>query len=292
MADANSPNPQAPPPAARNAPPNQPPPNPAAVRPDKRESAKTAWVGLALTALMIGGAWLAPGPWNWLIVLAAMAAFMAMLGVFISGNPLGILINHRNLISLSRFQMVLWTLLILSAYFTLALVRVKVWLTHAGQVPDPLAVGIDPHLWALMGISTTSLVGCSLLAGVKKVKEPDPAAVPKAALTLGENAGDLEKNREGILYGNPQVSDARVTDMFQGDEVADTAHIDLPKVQMFFFTLLVVAGYGVAIFNLMARPDAALAGELPKLSDGVIALLGISHAGYLTKKGISQTKTQ
>jgi hypothetical protein len=101
------------------------------------------------------------------LVLVALLLFIILLGGVISSRPLGIFINDRNLVSLSRFQMVMWTVLILSAYFTLAIHRVR------DGTADPLAIGMDWHLWALMGISTTSLVGTPLLLSPKAQKEPD-----------------------------------------------------------------------------------------------------------------------
>lgn len=255
------------------------------------------WSDLSAVVMIIGlivSGWLLPSGWNGVIVAALLCVFLCYLGLRISNRPTGILINQRNLMSLSRFQAVLWTILLLSGYFTMALVRVRAWLREPSSVPDPLAIGIDGHLWALLGISTASLVGSPLLAVTKRTKEPDQAAVTKAAAALGEPAKDLNENREGILYGNPNIRDATFTDMFQGDEVADTAHIDLAKVQMFFFSVVAVICYAVMLFNQIRLGDsnpAALA-EFPKVSDGLIALLGISHAGYLTKKGISQTKVQ
>lgn len=62
------------------------------------------------------------------------------------------------MISLSRFQMLVWTVLVLSAYGTLAV-------TRAAEL-DPLTaldVEIPQTVWVLMGISTTSLVGSPLI---------------------------------------------------------------------------------------------------------------------------------
>jgi len=120
-------------------------------------------------------AWVAPAGWNGAIVLALMSGFMLLLGAHIGKRPLGILVNQRNLMSLSRFQATLWTLVILSGYFTMALMRIK------ANIPDPVAIQIDWHLWVLMGISATSLVGSPLIASMKKAKEPDPAIVTKTA---------------------------------------------------------------------------------------------------------------
>jgi hypothetical protein len=70
--------------------------------------------------------------------------------------------------------------------------------------------------------------------------------------------------------------------MFKGDEVTDCSQLDLGKIQMFYFTLVLVLAYGVQLGSLF------LAGQffesMPVLDSGMVALLGISHAGYLGNK--------
>jgi hypothetical protein len=256
---------------------------------------KFLWLaGMLIIAATLAAGWLAPPGWNCVLILTFLAVFMWVIGAGICGRPLGILINHRNLMSLSRFQTVLWTLILLSGYLTMALVRIRAWLANPASVPDPLAIQIEGHLWALVGISTASLVGSPLLASTKKAKQPDQMVVANTANTLGRSVQEVNAAREGTLYGNPTIADASLADMFQGDELADTAHIDLAKVQMFFFTIVAVACYAVMLFNQIRKgnSDPANLAEFPKVSDGLVALLAISHAGYLTKKGIDQTKQQ
>ena len=83
-----------------------------------------------------------------------MIAFMIVLGLKICGRFAGILINDRNLMSLSRFQTILWMVLILSAFLTAAIERI-----HLAGTADALAIALDEKLWMLLGISTASLVG-------------------------------------------------------------------------------------------------------------------------------------
>lgn len=56
--------------------------------------------------------------------------------------------------------------------------------------------------------------------------------------------------------------------MFEGDEVGNTAYIDLAKVQMFFFTIVAVLSYGVNLFNwIVTKPPSELS-AFPVLSGG------------------------
>src|SRR5260221_9330682 len=101
----------------------------------------------------------------WAIVAVSMIAFMLILGGLVTKHPFGILVNERNLMSLSRFQMVLWTVIILSAYLVIVIGRIR------NGTPDAVNVVIDWHLLALLGISTTSLIGSPLIGGAKANQE-------------------------------------------------------------------------------------------------------------------------
>jgi hypothetical protein len=256
----------------------------------------TAFILILLTALMLPAAWYLPPRWSYLAVIGLMLLFMVTLGIRISGRPAGILISERNLISLARFQMVLWTLIILSAYLTAALGRIK-----GGSIADALAIGLDEKLWGLLGISTASLIGSPLIQGTKKAQNPKAGEVAKtetalAAKGVTETRADITNNAQGVLYANAEIKDAAFSDMFEGDEVGNTAYVDMAKVQMFFFTVVAALSYGMTLFQwiaakqfLPADPQAQAA--FPLVSGGLIAILGISHAGFLVNKSTTHTPT-
>ena len=56
----------------------------------------------------------------WILVISLFTAFLAVIGVFVSGRAMGLLINSKNRMSLSTFQTILWTVVLLSAFFTVA----------------------------------------------------------------------------------------------------------------------------------------------------------------------------
>lgn len=254
----------------------------------------TAVILILLTALMVPAAWFLPPAWNFIALMVLMLLFMITLGVRISGRPAGILINERNLISLSRFQLVMWTIIILSAYLTAAIGRI-----HGGAIGDALAIGLDPKLWALLGISTTSLIGTPLLQSTKKAQNPDPKEVAKTETALAAK-GDPEPkeviadNSQGVLYANADIKDAAFSDMFEGDEVGNTAYVDVSKVQMFFFTIVAGLSYGMDLFQWVAAKgyvpaDPKTQAAFPLVSGGLVAILGISHAGFLMNKSTTHT---
>ena len=248
----------------------------------------TNFILLILILAIVAAGLKAPPGLNWLITGTAMFLFCVVLGLHSKGNPLGILINERNLMSLSRFQMLLWTIIILSAYFTMAMVRIT------KGIDDPLAIEIDWHLWALMGISTTSLVGTPMIYSVKKRKEPRQLEkeLEKNAAVFKESTTEVDSNRQGLLYGNSNISDARFADLFEGDELDNTAYIDMSKVQMFFFTIIAALSYTVLLYSMITSKDLSNLDKFPALSEGLIAILAISHGGYLSFKNIDHTKVK
>lgn len=200
---------------------------------------------LSLAVAMAVFAWWLPLGTNWLVVLGIIALFFLITGKAITGRALGILINERKLMSLSRLQLVVWTALIMSAFFVIAIERIK-----SADVAQPLAIGIDWKIWTLLGISTVSFVGTPLLNANKASKEPKQASMlaQKTAALFQETPADVEADRQGILYGNSNMADARFTDMFEGEELSNTQLIDVGKLQMFFFTIVVAIAYAVQLF--------------------------------------------
>jgi len=230
---------------------------------------------LPFAILLVGAVIPAAPSYRFWCTAALMFAFLLVMGLAISGRPFGALINQRNLMSLSAFQSALWTIIVLAAYMTIVLTRIR------KGVATPLAVGVPSELWMLLGITATSLVGAPLVLSTKVTKTPNPTSVEATAKATGESRDEIEKNRIGTLYSNPSMADARFTDMFQGDEVGNTAHVDLAKVQLFFFSLVLGFSYFAAVTASLASGELD---SLPLLDKGAVALLGISHGGYLVSK--------
>jgi len=250
----------------------------------------TACLLIFFVGLMVPIAWYLNHGWNFVAVMVLMLLFMITLGLGISGRPAGILVNEQNLMSLSRFQLVVWTVILLSAYLTMALERVH------DNIPDAMGIALDPKLWALMGISTASLVGTPLLQSTKKAQTPNQQEVAKteAALTAKGDpvpAPTINTNAQGVLFANPSINDAAFSDMFEGDEVGNTAYVDVAKVQMFFFTIVVALSFGMTLFKWIVMKSPVDLKAFPVPDAGLIAILGISHAGFLVGKSTTHTAT-
>ena len=240
--------------------------------------------------------------WAWLVLCFLL--FIGYLGKVTIGRWMGIFISDRNVMSLSRMQIIAWTVLIISAFMTMVLVRI------AAGTPDAFGIDIDWHLWALLGLSASAAVGAPLINSVKAAKEPaaDPNAPAAAATTpangngyspavnrtateLNEDPGDIDENRKGVLYANKSVDDASFTDIFEGDELANTMYIDVTKVQMFWFSIIAITGYTIMILQMFLITAPADLKSFPVLTDGLIGILAVSHATYLGGKGFTQTKS-
>jgi hypothetical protein len=79
--------------------------------------------------------------------------------------------------------------------------------------------------------------------------------------------------------------DATWSDLFEGEEIGNWTHLDLGKIQMFYFTLILVLTYA-AMLGAMFLHNSSLISALPSLPAGMVTLLGISNGGYLTHKVI------
>jgi hypothetical protein len=254
------------------------------------EKAKwTAWHTLSLLSivvaiLLIG--WLAPNERRalaWLGTLLLLAILGGVIGHGVTNLWRGILIDERNMMSLSRFQMTLWTLLILSAFLISVIYNVK------NLQEDPVAIALPETLWLLMGISTASLIGSPLIRSNKMNKPVNELDMARSLNLLFSQGVDPSKiiNRGQVII-NPAPKDSQWSDLFRGEEPGNVAQIDLSKVQNFLFTLILLLAYGFTLGSMFAGDTGKIA-AFPGLDTGMVALLGISHAGYLASKAFTHT---
>lgn len=243
-------------------------------------------IAIILIGLNVANGKLRPGgsaPLHWYLVMFLLFLFIVIAGHGVAGRPSGFMIDERNKMTLSRLQLILWTVVVLSAYLTVVLARIP------SQGINALSVAIPPELWWLLGISTTSMVGSPLILSNKKkqtVAEEEKARnvrLLKAELPAPE-AGQEPVWAIGavVVYASPEQ--ARFADLFRGDETGNATSLDLGKVQMFLFTIVIVLSYAFVLAKDF--PVLGTTANLPPLDDGMIALLGISHAGYLSHKAV------
>jgi len=231
-----------------------------------------------------------PDTWIWgvypltagLMVMALMA-----LGAGLKGRPAGVVIDDRNSISLSKLQMITWTVVVVSALVAGGAYNVRnalsakpakaVEATAAAQaactapgqarpacpapVPGgPLEIAIPPELLFAMGIAAASFVSTpTILSGkaaqfatqedlnTARANASPPAAAAAAASGVAAATPRLLSN--GKVYTRARSADAQWSDLFMGDEVGNGDTLDLSKIQQFAITLLLVGIYSAQIIQ-------------------------------------------
>jgi hypothetical protein len=250
-------------------------------------------IGIPIQHLVLGWPLL-----SWGIDLAILGASLAVLGAITNQRLDGVLVDERNKLSLSRFQTAAWTVVVIGSFVAFVMIRLE-----AG-VADPLAVAVPEELWLAIGIATTALIGTPIIHQVKQQsdKQPDPSQLATMTTQLGGTA----LTTRGYLVLNEKPSEAAWSDMTKGEEVGNAATLDIGKIQMFWFSTLLLVVYALAVGALIsdavaasdAIDDAAEATRvladglsgLPELSSAFVALLGISNGTYLAYKAVPHTQ--
>jgi hypothetical protein len=232
---------------------------------------------LLLTSFFV---WMAIArPWgayaSWIVVMIGMTLFTLIVGRGVTGVWKGAFVDDRLRMSLSRLQLLMWTILVLSAFGTIAVIRMQ----H--DAVSALDIAVPDTICALLGISATSLIGSPLIKkSQQETQTPSEQTVRTLASAQGQSADDVVVH--GKVIKNKSIRQAGLVDIFMGEYVDDFALLDLAKIQMFFFTILLVIAYGTAVGYLLITD--LLPSSLPDVGAGMLPLLGISHAGYLASK--------
>lgn len=188
----------------------------------------------------------------WLASFLVLLAVAIWIGRLTGRGNLGILIDGRERYSLTHFQVVLWTIVILSSTLGVLISRGF----------DSTDFVLSPQLLGLIGISAGSAV---LATGVKGAKDAPGSTARVARLgifTLRDGATTTITPRLAQIWLEEEGD--------QADKV-----VSITKYQNFIFTLVILCFYITV---------ALKEGGLPTLPDNVVWLIGISHAGYVGGK--------
>jgi len=228
------------------------------------------------------------GLWSLLLLAGILVGILAVIGHRLVRRLDGALIDGRFRISLAQFQLVVWTVLVLSTWG--AAVFTNLGIDNPGT--DPFDVTIPTELWLALGISATSFGSARLIQGRDMDHNPPPTESFQA---IGDNdrsamihsRGDDPSKwaARGKLLVRIDPKDASWGDLFASDDADSGGVPDISKIQMFFFTIVLAFGYAVACADLFATPDDPVTG-LPAVSEAFAILLGISQGSYLVKKGV------
>ena len=184
--------------------------------------------------------------------------------------------------SLSRLQMLLWTVLILSGLLT------AVAANAAAGVNEPLAITVPASLWLLMGISTASMIGSPILQRVQQNRSASAEAKRHVLAQFARRSVDPTYIRfSGQMVMNQSIDAASIADIFAGSDINAIGLVNIGQIQMFFFTLILLFAYGTGLAQRfsMSAPISAF----PAVDVGMVTLLGISHAGFLVNQAVRPT---
>ncbi len=192
------------------------------------------------------------GFWAAVVIGVLMLALMLAIGWAAKGRVDGVIIDGKNRVTLANFQLVLWTLVVLASYAGAVFTNL---MSGKGGL-NALKVTVPPELWLAMGIAGTSLIGSKAIKATMQNK---------------------------LRSAKPTPAGASWADMFTSDVERANGSVDLSKLQMFFFTVVLVFAYAAAVANDLLNAKGPIKG-LPPIDKGFVTLLAISHGGYLTRK--------
>lgn len=249
---------------------------------------------------------LEPGRWGqsqliilWCLNIILFAVIIIGAGVCVPSGVNRLFIDSKRYrYSLSQIQIILWTVIILSAFFTVVMARymdmlyAKEELYNAILENQPADVKIPERLFMVMGISVSALLGKLGLNSFRANRNLKKGAdVIQGLKNIVVNSGKSEENEHGGLYVNLDLGEARISDIFMGEEANDYHSPDFTKIQNFIITVIVLIVYCMELSYILNHRyhDISNLKVLPGFGDGLWALIIISHAGYLVRKGIITT---
>jgi IPT/TIG domain len=201
-----------------------------------------------------------PG-WKWLAVLIGLAV-LAVLGLVVAiptgGKPWRLVDGSDGRPSTSKFQWLLWLVVILFAYTVL-------WVVRARQGDYSAITQVPVNLLTVLGFSTGT-----------------------AAAAKGITAGYVQSNRVAKPKAPPAGKNGKSAPAGsqQGGLVQDDTGVpDLAKLQMVGFTLIAVGIFVATLIHQVASHPVIT--SLPNIDSSLLVLMGISQGGYLGKKLVS-----
>lgn len=226
---------------------------------------------------------------TWVLTIGLFSVAVIVAGYSIKKRWDGAFIDSDNRISLSRFQIVLWTVLLMGSLFTAALTNVAA----PGDPGQALDIKIPPQVWALLGLGALTAVAAPAIkdgrrtAGGQGGAELFDDEKKQIVETITKDQKLISKPTfKGQVLVKKEPRDARWLDLIQGD-YEGSIYLDTSKLQQISFTVLLVTAYGSAVWAKMAA--AGRIDELPSVAEGFVALLTISHVAYLADKQFART---
>ena len=120
----------------------------------------------------------------WVVTLALIVMASAGLGKCVCQRWDGILIDSDNRISLSRFQLICWTVLLIGS---LACIGIHNFV-HGGNVTGALNIDIPPQIWSLLGLPAFTAITAAAIKDATR-KEDTTVGAEATALAVQKQQG-------------------------------------------------------------------------------------------------------
>jgi hypothetical protein len=251
----------------------------------------------------------------WLLTIAILLVTLVFLGNGISQRWAGMLINKENRFSLTNLQIAAWTLVLAPA------INVAAAFNALGDTRRPTAdrlstafdFTIPSEVWILLGINIATLAGTSIVLGHKTDDRngvPTDRALADAGLGIESrsesgswNTTFVDSSRaprsanrvvqvRGVAQANLSPLDAQWSELFDGSEIGNFQYVDVGKVQMLLISGIVIIGYALLLGSTFAAKDLPVFSGFPTFSQGLLALIAVSHAGYIANLAAPHTDSE
>jgi hypothetical protein len=231
---------------------------------------------------------LSGGP-AWLLSVSALVLMLVVIGWIAHRRFDGVLIDRDNRISLSRLQLILWTVVVVSGLQAAGIFNTSATFPQTIDkevVLGPLDIKIPPEIWALLGLGSFTAVAVPSIKSrnrTRPLSDFDDASAITAKIS--QDRGIHTGSFMGRVYQNASPKDARWIDLVTGD-YEGAQYIDVSKVQHLVLTMLLLLVYTLALYGALDKtlPLSVPIAKFPDISPGMLSLLGISHAAYLAGK--------
>ncbi|MER9216901.1 hypothetical protein NKI54_33825 [Mesorhizobium sp. M0663] len=210
-----------------------------------------------------------------------IAGLAIALGLGTKGRVDGIWIDERNRVSLARAQVTLWTIVALGGFATIALFNVGLGApTSFPQIPASIA--------AALGIAFASPMISALILNSRGLEDVTTIGASKRDTKDFSDRGSFLAAPSTALDARDDPTEASIADVFMGEQVADSAYVDISRLQNVVLTVTLVLGYFAMLTEQLRAiaPDSILTGlvHLPDPGAAFTAVLLVSHATYLGTK--------
>lgn len=258
--------------------------------------------GAALRLVQAGGgaSLVAPLALSYAAVLVLILAG----GLATTGTWFGALVDNRNRVSLSRLQMLAWTVVLLGAYvvigtFNVALLgsAVRDLTLNAGSWAAAKATALqgfvgffpnmDAALWAALGLTAVATPLVSQVILNRKAGD-------------GGDAHGVEVRplvATAPLETRERLDQSRWSDLITGEEAANAGQVDVSRLQFLVITFMLLGSYLVLLLRYLgsvggtqiliaAHDHAPVFPSMPPVDGTFLGLLALSHGGYLAFKAL------